>query len=122
MGKESRKAPRIDKLFVAKYQKGIGIWDISHIRNISEIGMQITTNVFLKTGALLRFRIIIPFEPFKWIELTGKVLNCSEVEYDFGKTETHVVRVEFVNLRQEQKELIEKYVEWFLNKNKKAAE
>ncbi|MDP2924151.1 MAG: PilZ domain-containing protein [Candidatus Omnitrophota bacterium] len=116
MGNDKRKAVRINKLFVVKYKTDEGIWDISHIKNISEIGIQVTTNGILKAGTILKFRMIIPFEPFKWLEFSGKVLDSTELESFFGKSETHVTRIEFVNLKEEQKDLIRRYVDWFVSR------
>ncbi|MFA4842645.1 MAG: PilZ domain-containing protein [Candidatus Omnitrophota bacterium] len=118
MEEEKRKAIRIEKSLVALYSKDEKTWDMTHVRNISETGMQLTTMYSLSQDENLIFLVKIPFQPFEWIELQGKVVESTELKTVFEESVagTQVTRIKFVNLKEEQKNLIREYVDWFLEK------
>lgn len=118
MEKERRESVRIKKFLVALYSRDKKTWDMTHIRDISDKGMQITTAGALTSGEILTFLIKIPFKPFEWIEINGKTVESSELKTVFDKpvANTHITRIEFVDLREDHKKLICEYIEWFLSR------
>jgi len=118
MENEKRKAARIKKPLVVQYSKDGIIWDISHIRDFSETGMQVITRGILVAGEILNFRTKIPLEPFDWVEFSGKVIDSTKLKnrFDEAVSDAYITRIELINIKDEQKALLRKYVEWFLNK------
>ncbi|MEI8348566.1 MAG: PilZ domain-containing protein [Candidatus Omnitrophota bacterium] len=115
MENDKRKASRIKKPLVVQYSRDGKTWDISHVRDFSETGMQITTTEILKAGIILKFRVIIPLEPFDWLEFSGKVIVSSDLEAPSGTLmpDSHLTRIEFIRITDIQKNLMQKYIEWF---------
>ena len=103
---------------VVQYSKDGIIWDISHIRDFSETGMQVITRGILVAGEILNFRTKIPLEPFDWVEFSGKVIDSTKLKnrFDEAVSDAYITRIELINIKDEQKALLRKYVEWFLNK------
>ncbi|MCX5712057.1 MAG: PilZ domain-containing protein [Candidatus Omnitrophica bacterium] len=121
MENERRKSPRVKKYLVAYYSKDGRHWNLSHIRDFSETGLMITTQGLLTVGDTLEFHTKIPFRPFDPIRFSGKVVYSSILTTELGEfvTDTHLTRVELVDMNDEHKELVHKYIDWFLNKRKK---
>jgi hypothetical protein len=118
---ERRKAVRIGKHIVVQYQEfgNPEHWDITEIKNFSEVGMLITTEKSCEPNTMLRFRIKLPSNPFKSYELEGKVVTCGKNvtgAYPDSKVASHLVRIEIVKISSEAKEMIRSYITWFLNK------
>ncbi|PIP20341.1 MAG: hypothetical protein COX40_05245 [Candidatus Omnitrophica bacterium CG23_combo_of_CG06-09_8_20_14_all_40_11] len=122
MEEERRKSVRIKKVLVVRYgyciDKDEKKWDITAIRDISEMGMRITTHRQFSPNDIITFLIKIPTRPLEWIEFTGRVMGSEELKTIFGEdvAGTHITRVEFINLEEGQKELIREYITWFLIK------
>jgi len=122
MAEEKRKSVRIKKLITVRYSFGAGQgekrWDITSVRDLSETGMCVTTQQVFACGDLINFLIKIPSRPLEWIELTGKVVGSVKSTALSGESlsASHITRVEFINLKNEQKELIREYITWFLSK------
>lgn len=121
MENDKRRAIRIRKPLVVQYSRDGKIWDISHVRDFSVTGIQITTTEILKLGTILKFRTIIPLEPFDWLEFSGKVINSADLEAPSGELmpESHLTRIEFANITDKQKNLMQKYIEWFSKRKNK---
>lgn len=115
MEEERRKSIRIKKSLTVQYSRnlnqGAATWDMTTIKDISETGMCIVTDKDFLPNEIINFRLKIPFRPFEWLEFSGKIIS-SEV----FKTKACVTRVEFVDLKEEQKGLIKEYIKWFLDK------
>ncbi len=122
MGEERRKSIRIKKVLTVRYSYGIDKdgkkWDITAIRDISETGMSITTHKQFLPNDIVTFLIKIPSRPLEWIEFTGRVVGSEELKAISGEAVagSHITRVEFINLKEDQKELIRQYITWFLSK------
>ena len=115
MGEERRKSVRIKKALTVRYSYGVDKadkkWDITTIKDISETGMCITTRQRFSLNDILTFLIKIPSRPLEWIEFTGRVMGSEE-----SRVDRHLTRIEFMNLKEDEKELIREYVRWFLTK------
>ena len=122
MQEERRKAVRIKKFLTVRYSYGVSQehrkWDMTVIRDISETGMSITTAQHFPPNEVLTFLIKIPSKPLEWIEFIGRVVGSEELKSASGGAfrGAHITRVEFINLKGTQKELIREYVTWFLSK------
>ncbi|MFH1441135.1 MAG: PilZ domain-containing protein [Candidatus Omnitrophota bacterium] len=119
MGLERRKAVRIEKSVMALYSMDAYAknWDMTTVKDISEIGIRISTNRDFSIGETIMLRIKIPLEPFKWLEIKGKVISSSLVK-DTKKERVlfHITQIEFIELKDEDKKLIVKYISWYLNR------
>ncbi len=122
MGEERRKSVRIKKVLTVRYSYGVNKdekkWDITAIRDISETGMSVSTHCKFSPNDIVTFLIKIPSRPLEWIEFTGRVVGTEDLKAISGETLTgaHITRVEFINLKEDQKELIREYITWFLTK------
>ena len=122
MGEERRKSVRIKKMLTVRYSYGIDKggkkWDITAIKDISETGMSITTRQRFSLSDIVTFLIKIPSRPLEWIEFTGRVVGSEELKAISGGVVagSHITRVKFINLKEDQKELIREYIAWFLTK------
>jgi c-di-GMP-binding flagellar brake protein YcgR len=112
---ERRKYARIKKTLTVQYShKDKEKWDMSIIKDISETGICIATNKNFPLTEIINFRIKMPSEPFQWLELYGKVVECEEVI-----SGTYITRAEFIYLEVEQKKIIKAYIAWVLGKGGK---
>jgi len=122
MVEERRKSVRIKKLLTVRYSYLVNNnekkWDITAIRDISETGMSVTTQHKFSPNDIVIFLIKIPSRPLEWIEFTGSVVGSEELRAISGEAVagSHIMRVEFINLKEDQKELIREYIIWFLTK------
>lgn len=122
MVEEKRKSVRIKKVITVRYNYGADTgekkWDMTMIRDISETGMCITTHQRFSLNDIVTFLIKIPSRPLEWIEFTGRVVGSEELKAISGETVgvSQITRVEFINLKEDQKELIREYITWFLTK------
>lgn len=119
---ERRKTVRIKKSLIALYSMEASgqkeKWDQTFIKNISEEGMMITTMKAFQQNATLHFLIKFPLQPFEWKEFRGKVIDSVALKtlHDDAVSNTYITRIEFLDLKEEQKELLRVYVAWFLSK------
>lgn len=115
MKEERRRAVRIKKSLIVQYSRTFyddtKYWDITTIKDISETGMCIITNKNFSPNETVSFRVKIPSRPFEWLEFTGRI-----VDIEISKLNTYITRVEFVDLTEEQKNLIKEYINWFLGR------
>jgi len=124
---ENRKAPRIQKDLITMYgmQNNQGLvekWDTTLVKNFSEIGMGFITTSSFSRGDKIDFMIKIPTHPFDWLRLYGKVIE-SVVLKGIGRnsiSQTYLTRAEFIDIKDEEKKLIQDYITWFLNKKEEA--
>jgi c-di-GMP-binding flagellar brake protein YcgR len=119
---ERRKAVRIKKVITVRYSycvdKGDKKWDMTVVKDISETGMCVTTHKQFSAQEEVAFLIKIPSRPLDWMEFTGRVIASESPVAASGATVTgtYVTRIEFVNLKDEQKEAVREYITWFLSK------
>jgi len=112
---ERRESVRIKKSLTVYYaNKDKEKWDMSIIKNISETGICITTNKNFTLDEIINFRIKLPSEPFQWLELYGKVMEC-----EGAISGIYITRAEFICLKAGQKKLIKEYIAWVLGKGGK---
>ncbi len=122
MVEERRKSVRIKKALTVRYSYSVNKdekkWDIATIRDISETGMSVNTQYKFSPNEIVTFLIKIPSRPLDWIEFTGRIAGTEDSKAASGEilTGTHITRVEFINPKEEQKELIREYIAWFLTK------
>ncbi len=123
MGEDRRKSVRIKKLLTVRYSYGINNsnkkWDITSIRDISETGISINTQQAFAVNDIITFLVKIPSRPLDWLEFTGRVVVSEELKSISGESVagSHLTRVEFINLKEKERELIKEYVTWFLAKD-----
>lgn len=100
--------------------KGEKKWDMTGIRDISETGMSVSTQHKFSSNDILTFLIKIPSRPLEWIEFTARVVGSEEMKSITGETlrAVHITRLEFINLKEDQKELIREYITWSLSRKK----
>jgi c-di-GMP-binding flagellar brake protein YcgR len=122
MGEERRKSVRIKKLLTVRYSYSLDKdekkWDMTVIKDISETGMSVTTHRPFSPNEIMTFLIKIPTRPLEWIEFTGRVVGSEELKAISGESVrgAHITRIEFINLKEDQEELIREYITWFLSK------
>jgi hypothetical protein len=116
---EKRKAKRINKALFARYVTGLSAtsekWDMVNIKNISETGMCFPTSENFSAGQILTILIKIPLRPQEWIEFKSKVVGCEKIRpYSAESTvEMYVLRVEFMDVKEEFKQLLKQYIAMF---------
>jgi hypothetical protein len=118
---ERRKAVRIAKRIIAMYagvndRTGAKVWDETQVLDISESGMRITTMQLFSLGEVLSFRLKLPSEPIRWMEISGEVVDCSGLRKKFGESANsiNVTRIRFLDLEEGIKESLRKYIACFL--------
>ena len=111
MDEERRKTVRIKIPLLIQYSKDNVTWDISPVKDFSEMGVRIITRIKFSAGDNLKLKMRIPLKPTECQEFYGKIIDCSE-----SPTQTHVTRIEFVDLSEEQKTLIQSYINKFIDK------
>ncbi len=79
-----------------------------------QLRMCLTANKYFPIGTILSLLIKIPSKPDEWIEFKGKVVASEQMPL----TGVYMVRVEFVLLKDESKDLLREYVAWYLKANK----
>ncbi len=106
---DRRKAPRVEKALTVKYcQPAQGLnWDFATAKNISRKGIFLNTSKNFAKGETLRLLIKVPTDPFRWMEVEGKVVDS------IGNT----ARVNFIGIGGEQEKVIGDYVEWLMRYN-----
>ncbi|MDD5731162.1 MAG: PilZ domain-containing protein [Candidatus Omnitrophica bacterium] len=110
MDGDRRSAPRVEKPLMVKYSlasQNQGCWDSTTTKDISRKGILLHTRKSFPKGEKLKILIKIPFDPFHWMEIEGKVV-------DFVGNYT---RIEFIGLGKQQEQLIQDYVEWAIKHN-----
>ena len=111
MDGERIKTVRIKIPLLIQYSKDNVTWDISPVKDFSEMGARIITRIKFSAGDNLKLKMRIPLKPTECQEFCGKIIDCSE-----SPTQTHVTRIEFVDLSEEQKTLIQSYINKFIDK------
>ena len=105
--KTSRRADRLQHELLVAYRTVDGFitdWAV----NISQGGIFINTRKPLAVGSLVRLIISLPDTPFPF-DLTGRVTRVSE--FDNSSNEVPGMGIEFVDVDDEKKGRIERFVE-----------
>ncbi|MDD2679749.1 MAG: PilZ domain-containing protein [Candidatus Omnitrophica bacterium] len=120
---ERRGARRIKKNLIIQYSMEsapeLRKWDVSSVRDISEKGVSFITNGKFPLGIIVHMFIRIPLKPFEWFEVSGKVVDVEESRTKSQDPEFNIslVRIAFMDLKEEQKILIREYIAWCLSKD-----
>jgi len=116
---EKREVGRIKKMLVIQYSILTGKyplkWDISGIRDIGAKGVCVTARSNLKIGTELLLVLKIPSMPFKQLTLKGQVVSADELKTkrEWIVADTNVARIKFTEVQEEDRKLIDDYVDWF---------
>jgi len=121
-GEEKRGSARIQKNLLIQFSfdaEGPGRkWDVSAIKDIGEKGVSFNAVNKFSLGSIVHMLIKIPLRPFEWFEVTGKIVNIEESEVEIGHDlKTYIMRVSFLDLKDEQKALIHDYISWCLSRD-----
>jgi hypothetical protein len=109
---EKRGSIRIGKPLAVQFglqTDGSISWDMSLIKDISESGICLRTGIPLEKGDICYLRFKMPTHPWNSLEITAKVVESAQV-----KMSIHTTRLEFLDLNEEQKQLLREYVAWAL--------
>ncbi|MFH1457761.1 MAG: PilZ domain-containing protein [Candidatus Omnitrophota bacterium] len=116
MEPEKRKSIRLKKALDLQYlSEGEGehqVWVAGLLRDISETGLNFSSDKSFSVHEVIRLRIRFPFNPFQWIELKGRCVGIKGLSIGI-----YFIRLEFEDLQKEQKKAIREYFAWALNKN-----
>lgn len=119
MGLERRKAVRIEKSLTVLYSNNFDRldWDMANVKDISAAGIKITVDKDLSLGEIIKLRMKIPLNPFKWLEIKGKVINSSVIRSpQSNEVLFYITQIAFVDIKDEDEKLIAQYVSWYLNR------
>jgi c-di-GMP-binding flagellar brake protein YcgR len=113
--RERRRSPRIKRRDVVQYRienlpfgrvrKGT-----SQIRDLSKNGVALTINFPVILKATIKVKLKLPVLE-ELVELEGRIVACEEIR----KNTIYVIRLEFINVTEEQKELLERFIRVFLS-------
>ena len=87
--------------------------DISRTKNISENGILFTTSQSLPLKTVLDIRLQLPLQK-ETIALEGRVVGCEQIVKDL----IYAIRIEFIKLGEEKKNLLKSFVQIFKSKGK----
>ncbi len=114
---EKRKAPRLKKELTVQYSvkelppsKEVQVLveaskDITRARDLSVKGVFFTASCAIPLQSILEIKLRIP-APGQTLDLEGRVVGCEEMV----KNLIYGVRVAFINLKNEQKEKLQKFI------------
>ncbi|MFA5096554.1 MAG: PilZ domain-containing protein [Candidatus Omnitrophota bacterium] len=111
-GNEKKKEERVQKDLIIQFSLDSGHlprkWDISTVREIDEKGVSFLANGKFSLGSTLHMLIRIPLRPFEWFEVSGELVGIEELgaKSNAGGADTALLKVTFLDLKDEQKELI----------------
>jgi len=112
-GPERRRNPRIRGRFIVSYRimEERDNIDISQTKNLCLGGMLLTTNRRFDQGTTLAVEIRLPFERDP-IMIIGKVVESTEITKDL----IYDTRLEFLAIDENHRSIINKTVDYYLNK------
>lgn len=109
MNDEKRRTKRLKKNLTIKYSKDNVKWDVTNTEDISESGIRIHTMKPFLINDTISLLIKVPFRPFYWIKVRGIVLESQQLI-----TQVSVCRIQFIDIKEEDKELIHRFIDWNL--------
>jgi hypothetical protein len=117
---EKRRAIRIKKQLMIQYKDEASVykWNMGAVKDFSEIGMFITTDEFFPVDTILNFRFKLPSNPFERLEIKGRVVVSEKRGDPLNQSSAiagYSTKIEFMDIKPEQRELIRSYISWFLN-------
>jgi len=120
---EKRGARRVKKNLIIQYsmdtRDGVQKWDVSSVKDISEKGVSFIASNKFPLGTIAHMFIKIPTRPFEGFEVSGKVVNIEESKTKNEDPDFNLplIRIAFLDLKEEQKTLIRDYIAWCLSKD-----
>lgn len=120
---EKRCSARVQKNLLIQFSfdaEGPGRkWDVSSVRDIGEKGVSFRGAGKYAIGSTVHMLIKIPLRPFEWFEVAGKLIDTEEPKVISAEDDkqSYLMRVQFLDLQDEQKNLIHDYVSWCVSKN-----
>ncbi|MCX5668996.1 MAG: PilZ domain-containing protein [Candidatus Omnitrophica bacterium] len=109
---EKRRNIRVEKTLIIQYAQSTAeplCWDSTTVKNISTEGILFNSHKSFAKGEILHFRFTIPTDPSNRLEAEGEVVES----FIYG----HGTRIKFVNLGEQQKKVINDYIEWIVKKD-----
>jgi hypothetical protein len=110
---ERRESVRVRKNIFVQYKQGLRIpkqrWNNGFIRDISETGICIGTDIAFKPQSYIRMRLRIPTEQ-EWLQIVGRAVKSDIQENGYW---THV---RSLKLNKKEKKWIRTYIAWVLVK------
>jgi c-di-GMP-binding flagellar brake protein YcgR len=119
MDAEKRKAARIKKPIVIRYQNAVnaGKWATTTIRDISEGGASVFVDQEFSENSTLNVCFKLPLNPLHELVLQARVISCNGLSNNLAATgTTYLVRLGFINIEEEDKQQLRDYVAWFTGK------
>ena len=113
MPDERRRSKRVKQPLVVQYtykrtEDNQQLWDVAIVRDISAVGVSFNTGRRFNKDEPIVMRMRIPSSSFGMLIIEGRTIHSGD-----SIVGVHMTRVEFVNLDEEQKETINKCIEWF---------
>ncbi len=118
---EKRRAPRVKREVIVQYrikdvphtgefqvQRKPPI-DLARTKDLAEKGLFFTASQPIFTQTILELKLQLPSER-ESIDLEGQVIDCEEIKKNF----IYGVRVEFINVGEEKRDLLKRFVQLFL--------
>jgi len=113
-GPERRKYSRITGRFIVSYrmidERDASI-DVTQSKNISLVGMLLTTNRSFKPGSRLALEIRLPFDPHP-IMMVAKVVESREITRDL----IYDTRLEFIAVDDKHRKVIMETVNYYIKR------
>jgi len=94
-------------------------WDMTTIVTISESGLCATTMRECAVGEILSFEIKVPSRPLVPVKVRARVVKSANRLTPFFEQSiagTYFTRVEFVEMSEEDRQVISGFVKWFMSK------
>lgn len=120
-GREKRAVPRVKREIVLRYRikelpevEGVQVAfeppiDITRTKDLSEKGVAFTASSLLPPRTILDIKLQLPLGK-ESVDLEGRVIDCEEIKKGF----IYGIRVEFINLGEEKRDSLKRFVQLFL--------
>ncbi len=120
-GLERRGLPRLKREVIVQYKikelpplGGVQVSlepyvDITRTKDLSERGVSFTGGHAFSSGTILDIKLQLPVQK-EPVELEGRVVGCEEINEKF----IYEIRVKFININDEQKQLLRSFIQSFL--------
>ena len=110
---DRRESVRVQKNIFVQFKKGLRSlkqrWINATIRDISETGICISTDMSFPSASYMRLRLKIPTE-LNWLQITGRVIKSNKHENNY------LTHVRLLKLDIKQTRDIRTYIAWVLVK------
>ncbi len=112
-GKDRRGVPRVRRTDIVHFTIGNLPFgrvrrDASQTKDLSETGISFTIGYPIIPQATLKIKLTLPLVD-EFLELDARIVGCQEIEKD----KIYAIRAAFVNVTEEQKVTLRKFVQLF---------